>query len=144
MKRIILLLFICFTLIKTYSQEKTDSIKSCCNKDSLLNKGEDGLEARFPGGDPAFHRWLNKSFTSRYEMLEGSGLQGNCMFKFLIDTTGKITEIQFCSMKGTLAETVVREIFAKSPLWQPAVSTKRGRVTQWFCQNLIFQYGLSE
>lgn len=141
MKKTLLLLFFCLNLTLIYSQQQADTIKSCCSKDTLSGTGETGLEASFPGGSPAYFRWLRKSINSMEKLLSARRLQGNCLFKFLIDTTGRILEIQFCSMNGTLGETVVREIFAASPLWRPAISDKRGKVSVWFCQNISFTYG---
>jgi hypothetical protein len=144
MKKILLFLFLCPTVFVAFAQEKADTVTNCCNKDTLTANSEDGRSASFPGGYPVYSRWLQKCFDSKEKILNGSNLQGKCLFRFLVDTTGRITDIQFCSMKGTLAETVIRDIFSKSPLWEPAVSNKRGKVPQTFCQSIDFQFGESK
>jgi len=143
MEKIILLLFLSLTEFIAISQEKVDSVTNCCTNDALPGKDEDGRPASFQGGYLVYQRWLQKQLNTKEKILNENHLQGKCLFRFLIDTTGRITDLQFCSMKGTLGETIIRDIYAQSPLWEPAISTKRGKVSQWYCQSINFQFGQS-
>ena len=146
MKITLLILLVLFVSNRAYSQAQSDTLNNCCDKkDEALNmKSEDGTPASFPGGQGGWYRWLSKRRHSKEKQLQESKIHGKCHFEFLIDTSGKVTDLKFCSMQGTLAETVIRDILDIAPVWRPAFSYKRGKVVQSFCQTLTFGFGESE
>lgn len=145
MKRIFFLFHLLIIVSYLHAQHQIDSITNCC-PGNTFSETEEGTNASFPNGQIAYRRWLEKWLGSRFnkQLIEENALQGKCTFKLTVDTSGKIAEIEFCSMKNTIAEKVVRDIFSKSPLWNPAFSKSRGKISQSFCQTIFFEFGKKE
>jgi hypothetical protein len=140
MKKNSLFLFFIMIMIDSYSQNKQDTANKCCEKNVEASESEAGTPASFPGGEFGFRKWLGKSVDIKRKKLGEINLQGKCLFTFNIDTSGRLLNLQFCSRQGTTEESVIRDIFDKCPLWKPAISYKRGKVAQSFCQSIDFGF----
>jgi hypothetical protein len=135
--RYIMMLFLLFLLTEdAFSQALRDSTKNCC--DTTTNNKE-GISAKFPGGNEVWRRWFYKWLYSKKFKVEESNLRGKCQHNFLIDTSGKIIEVNFCSMQGTYAETIIRYILSQSPLWEAAIDKNGMKIQQRLCQTISFE-----
>lgn len=141
MKKAFILFCLVTTVIWVHAQEEEDTTQRCC-KNNTFSKGEEGTPASFPGGIAVYKRWLDKGLDSKknQELMEINKLKVQYTFRFTIDTSGRVSELQFCSRGNDLAEAIIKDVFSKSPLWQPAISKSRGKVSQSLCQTIFFDF----
>lgn len=82
------------------------------------------IEAQFPGGPLAWQRFIQRAINSRLDEFTESDY-GTCTVHFIVDTEGRVSEVQALDMKGTkLAEIAVNSI-RKGPRWTPALQNGR-------------------
>lgn len=88
------------------------------NEDSVFYKVE--IDASFPGGASEWTRYVTKKIQINLdEFIEADF--GTCIVKFIVDKTGKVSQVEAATMKGTkLAEIAVNAI-RKGPDWIPAL-----------------------
>ncbi|MBK6935787.1 MAG: hypothetical protein IPH18_02055 [Chitinophagaceae bacterium] len=133
--------YIFLILILIYSAEVFSQLRdslSCECKTLMIDEDEDGTPAEFPGGPIKYRKWILKQLEESEKEIEASEVRGNCKFSFVIDTSGKVTNIKICTLSNTYAEVLIRRIYAQSPLWKPAVSTTNGKTEQKICQTIVF------
>jgi protein TonB len=82
------------------------------------------IDAKFPGGPEAWQRYIQKAISSQLdEFAEGD--YGTCTVKFIVDVTGRVSNVTALTMRGTrLAEISVNTI-RKGPNWTPALQNGR-------------------
>lgn len=96
------------------------------------------IESEFPGGMPAWARFLNK--TLRYpDAAQDAGIQGVVMVKFIVDEKGNVSDVEAISGPegGGLREEAIRTI-KKSGTWTPAVQNGR-HVKSYKRQPIVFK-----
>jgi protein TonB len=96
------------------------------------------IESEYPGGVPAWQRYLNKNF--RYpESALNNEIQGTVMVRFIVDKDGKVSEVEAISgpAEGGLREEAVR-VIRQSGNWTPAIQNGR-KVKSYKQQPVIFR-----
>ncbi|MEO8823698.1 MAG: energy transducer TonB [Ginsengibacter sp.] len=90
--------------------------------DKVFTKVE--IEAQFPGGLTAWSRYVSRAITARVDEFSESDY-GTCVVRFIVDKTGKVSDVQATTMKGSkLAEVAVNAI-RNGPKWIPAQQNGR-------------------
>ncbi len=94
------------------------------------------IESSYPGGVKAWLRFLNKTFVYPQQAVDNR-VEGVVLVKFIVDTSGKVSQVEAVSGPEELREEAVR-VIVKSGRWNPAV--KNGRQVKSFKkQSVIFQ-----
>ncbi|HEY5369397.1 MAG TPA: energy transducer TonB [Hanamia sp.] len=87
------------------------------NLDSIYDKVE--VEASFPGGADAWSKYISDKISDKVSDF-GKKDYGTCIVRFIVDKTGKISNVEAMTMKDTkLAKYVIKAI-EKGPYWVPA------------------------
>ena len=90
--------------------------------DKVFTKVE--IEATFPGGAQAWTRYVTRAISAQLDEFTDADY-GTCVVRFIVDKTGKVSDVQATTMKGTkLAEIAVNAI-RKGPNWTPAQQNGR-------------------
>ncbi|MEO8764412.1 MAG: energy transducer TonB [Ginsengibacter sp.] len=77
------------------------------------------IEASFPGGDAEWSKYVGEAVRASIDEFTEADY-GTCTIKFIVDTTGKVSQVEATTMKGTkLAEIAIHAI-RKGPAWIPA------------------------
>jgi len=92
-------------------------------EDKIFTKVE--IEAKFPGGDGAWTRYVTKAIESNIDELTDAGQSGTCRVRFIVSKDGTVSSVEALTMKGSkLAEIAVNAI-RKGPKWTPAQQNGR-------------------
>ena len=103
----------------------TTGIHTTPDEDKVFIKTE--VEAAFPGGPAAWTKYIVAQIEKSFDQLTDNDY-GTCNVKFIVDKTGKISEVAAMTMKGTkLAEIAVKAI-KNGPDWIPA--QQNGRIVK--------------
>jgi protein TonB len=88
------------------------------NVDSLFLKVE--IESTYPGGTPAWTRFLNKNLGTSYpqEAIE-NGIQGTVVIQFIVDREGNVSNVEAISGPEELRAPAIK-VIQKSGKWIPA------------------------
>lgn len=82
------------------------------------------IEASFPGGEKAWQQYIQRAITSQLDEFTDKDY-GTCIVQFIVDKTGKVSNVTATTMLGTkLAEIAVNTI-RKGPDWTPAIQNGR-------------------
>ena len=83
------------------------------------------IESQYPGGMPAWQRYLNKNLHYPEEA-QNNEIQGAVMVQFIVDRDGNVSDVQAISgpEQGGLREEAVR-VIRKSGKWTPAIQNGR-------------------
>ena len=96
------------------------------------------IESQYPGGVPAWARFLHKNLNYPDEAAAG-GIQGTVLVQFIVDKEGNVSDVEAISgpAEGGLREEAIR-VIRKSGKWTPAV--QNGRIVKSYKrQPVIFQ-----
>ena len=92
------------------------------DEDKVFTKVE--IEASFPGGPAAWTKYVTRAIQADIDEFTESDY-GTCIVKFIVDKTGKVSQVEATTMKGTkLAEIAVNAI-RRGPNWTPAQQNGR-------------------
>ncbi|HRQ19618.1 MAG TPA: energy transducer TonB, partial [Agriterribacter sp.] len=106
------------------------------DEDKVFQKVE--IEAKFPGGDKAWAKYIQREINRYIDELQDAGKAGTCVVQFIVDREGNISEVEALTMKGTkLAEICVNAI-KRGPKWTPAEQNGR-KVKAYRKQPVTFQ-----
>ncbi|MBX2925264.1 MAG: energy transducer TonB [Chitinophagaceae bacterium] len=106
------------------------------DEDKVFQKVE--IEAKFPGGEQAWSRYISREINRYMDELQEAGKAGTCVVQFIVDKEGNISEVEALTMKGTkLAEICVNAV-KKGPKWVPAEQNGR-KVKAYRKQPVTFQ-----
>jgi periplasmic protein TonB len=82
-------------------------------------------DAEFPGGNNAWHDYVQKTISSHMDELTDDGKSGSCEVQFIVDRDGVVSDVTALTMQGTkLAEVAVNAI-RRGPHWKPAMQNGR-------------------
>lgn len=106
--------------------------------EKLFTKVE--IESSYPGGMPAWQRYLNKNLHVPDEAINNE-IQGMVIVQFIVDKEGNVSDVQAISGPegGGLREEAIR-VIRKSGRWTPAVQNGR-QVKSYKRQPITFQIG---
>lgn len=106
------------------------------NPDSLFLKVE--IESTYPGGNPAWARFLNKNLTSSYPQAAiDEGIQGTVVVQFIVDREGNVSNVEAISGPEALREPAVK-VIRKSGQWNPAQQNTM-KVKSYKKQPIVFK-----
>lgn len=81
------------------------------------------IESKYPGGRPAWERFLNKYL--RYPQdAQDNGIQGPVVVQFVVDREGNVSQVQAISGPVELRAEAER-VIKKSGKWEPAIQNAR-------------------
>ncbi|WP_395047747.1 energy transducer TonB [Flavobacterium sp.] len=94
---------------------------------SLAISYEDAeVKPEFPGGYNEFMKFIGQNFITP----DSEGLSGTIKISFVVEVSGKITEIKILKDLGSGTGEEAKRVIAKSPNWSPGEQDgKRVRVT---------------
>lgn len=96
------------------------------------------IDAKYPGGTPAWARFLNKSLANNYpQEAQDNGIQGRVEIMFIVDTLGNVSNVEAVAGPKELWDAAIR-VIKKSGKWEPAIQNGR-RVKAYKRQPIIFQ-----
>mgnify|MGYP006375850559 FL=1 len=104
--------------------------------DKVFQKVE--TEAKFPGGDPAWAKFISGAISKVIDSLQDEGKTGTCVVQFIVDTKGNLSEVEAVTMPGTLLSRTVVDALKNGPKWIPAMQ-KGHKVTAYRRQPVTFQ-----
>jgi len=81
------------------------------------------IESEYPGGIPAWQRFLNKYLRYPQEA-QDQGVQGTVLVQFIVDREGNVSDVEAVSGPTELRAEAVR-VIKKSGKWTPAVQNGR-------------------
>lgn len=97
-------------------------VKKDEEEDKIFTKVE--IDASFPGGESAWTKYVTRAIQSEADEFTDADY-GTCHVRFIVDKTGKVSDVQALDMKGTkLAEIAVNAI-RRGPNWIPAQQNGR-------------------
>ncbi len=79
-----------------------------------------GISASYPGGDVAWNKYIINRLTRNYDELIRDQQTGTCWVRFMIDTDGKIRNVQATTMQGSTLAKIAVGIISNGPKWKPA------------------------
>lgn len=90
-----------------------------------INYADAEIKPEFPGGYNMFMKFIGENFKTP----EVEGLSGTVKISFIIETTGKVTNIKILQDIGSGAGEEAKRVISKSPVWAPGEQEgKRVRV----------------
>ncbi len=92
------------------------------DEDKVFTKVE--IEASFPGGASAWTKYVTRTIMSNQDEFTESDF-GTCVVKFIVDKTGKVSQVEATSMKGSKLAEVATNAIRKGPNWTPAQQNGR-------------------
>jgi protein TonB len=119
----------------------TSRISKINDDDKTYTKVE--IESAYPGGQPAWTRFLNKTMHYPDDAVNNE-IQGTVIIQFIVEKDGSINNIEAISgpKKGGLREEGVR-VIRLSGKWVPAVQNGRA-VKSYKKQPLVFKLSISK
>ncbi|MEP7233128.1 MAG: energy transducer TonB [Ginsengibacter sp.] len=92
------------------------------DEDKVFTKVE--IEASFPGGASAWTKYVTRAIQSNADEFTESDF-GTCVVKFIVDKSGKVSQVEATTMKGTKLAEVATNAIRKGPNWTPAQQNGR-------------------
>lgn len=92
------------------------------DEDKVFTKVE--IEASFPGGASAWTRYVTKAIEANQDEFTESDY-GTCVVKFIVDKSGKVSDVEATTMKGSKLAEVATNVIRKGPNWVPAQQNGR-------------------
>ncbi|MEO8820085.1 MAG: energy transducer TonB [Ginsengibacter sp.] len=86
--------------------------------DSLFTRAE--KEAAFRGGLGAWQRYITSRLMPNIKKFTESDY-GTCVVRFIIDTDGKVSDVQATTMQGSALAKIAVDAVAHGPKWTPAM-----------------------
>jgi len=92
-------------------------------EDYVFTKVE--IEAKFPGGDAGWSRYVKKEIESHIDELQDAGQSGQCRVRFIVSKDGTVSDVVALTMKGSKLAEVAENAIRKGPKWTPAQQNGR-------------------
>ena len=92
------------------------------DEDKVFTKVE--IEASFPGGPGAWSKYVPRAIMADIDEFTESDY-GTCVVKFIVDKTGKVSQVEATTMKGTKLAEIATNAIRKGPNWTPAQQNGR-------------------
>jgi protein TonB len=110
-------------------------VKKKEEEDRIFTKVE--IDASFPGGPTAWTKYVQKAIEADVDEFTESDY-GTCLVKFIVDKTGKVSNVEATTMKGSKLAEVATNIIRKGPNWIPAEQNGR-KVNAYRLQPITLQ-----
>lgn len=82
------------------------------------------IQAAFPGGLQKWSQYIQRAILNELDEF-GDNDYGTCLVKFIVDKTGKVSDVEATTMKGTKLAQVAVNAIRKGPNWIPAEQNGR-------------------
>ena len=82
------------------------------------------IEASYPGGPGAWQKYVQKAIQADIEEFTESDY-GTCVVKFIVDKTGRVSQVEATTMKGSKLAEIATNAIRKGPNWTPAQQNGR-------------------
>lgn len=105
-----LIAFAIFATQFMFAQASLSAIKSL-----PINYEDAEVKPQFPGGHSEFMKFIGNNFKTP----EVEGLSGIVKISFVVETTGKITDIKILKDIGSGTGEEAKRVISKSPNWSP-------------------------
>ncbi len=92
------------------------------DEDKVFTKVE--IEASFPGGASAWTKYVTRAIQANQDEFTESDF-GTCVVKFIVDKTGKVSQVEATTMKGSKLAEIATNAIRKGPNWTPAQQNGR-------------------
>jgi protein TonB len=92
------------------------------DEDKVFTKVE--IEASFPGGPAAWTKYVQRAIEANQDEFTESDY-GTCVVKFIVDKSGKVSDVEATTMKGSKLAEVATNTIRKGPNWTPAQQNGR-------------------
>ncbi len=94
------------------------------DEDKVFTKVE--IDAQFPGGNAAWTKYVTKAIQADIdELQEDPSNNGTCVVRFIVDKTGKVSDVEATTMKGSKLAEIATNAIRKGPNWTPAQQNGR-------------------
>ena len=104
-------------------------------EDKVFTKVE--IDASFPGGADAWTKYVRNAIEANMDEFTESDY-GTCIVRFIVDKTGKVSNVEAITMKGSKLAEVATNIIRKGPKWIPAQQNGR-QVNAYRLQPVTFK-----
>jgi len=121
--KLFFLAFFIFFSLAVFSQNSLSADSVVSVNDVIWTKTE--IEASFPGGGEAWNKFMFRVMKKNIDTLTDEGKSGTCRVKFIVDTTGKVSNVETLNMKGSVLARIVVDAIATGPKWIPAQQNGR-------------------
>jgi protein TonB len=108
--------FILFAL-PAFSQNSLSADTVVSMNDVIWTKTE--IEASFPGGEEEWNKFMFKVLKKNIDALTDEGKSGTCRVRFIVDTTGKVSNVEALNMKDSVLARIVVDAIVNGPKWIP-------------------------
>jgi protein TonB len=105
------------------------------DEDKIFTKVE--IDASFPGGAGGWTKYVRNAILANLDEFTESDY-GTCIVKFIVDRTGKVSNVEAITMKGSKLAEVATNIIRKGPKWIPAQQNGR-QVNAYRLQPVIYK-----
>lgn len=96
------------------------------------------IDAQYPGGTPAWARFLNKHLANNYPPdAVDKGIEGRVEIRFIVDTLGNVSNVEAVSGPKELWDAAIK-VIKKSGKWEPAIQNGK-HVKAYKRQPIIFK-----
>ncbi len=82
------------------------------------------IDATFPGGASEWTKYVSKEVQKNTDEFTETDY-GKCIVKFIVDKTGKVSQVEATTMKGTKLAEIATNAIRKGPDWIPAQQNGR-------------------
>ena len=106
------------------------------DNDKVFQKVE--IEAKFPGGDKAWAKYISREINRYIDELQDAGKAGTCVVQFIVDREGNISEVEALTMNGTMLAEICVNAIKRGPKWTAAEQNGR-KVKAYRKQPVTFQ-----
>lgn len=76
------------------------------------------INASFPGGTDAWSKYIRKAIEGNIDEFTEADF-GTCIVKFIVDKTGKVSQVEATTMKDTKLAEIATNAIRKGPNWIP-------------------------
>ena len=92
------------------------------------------IDAAFPGGAAQWTRYVQRAVQANMDEFTESDY-GTCIVKFIVDKSGKVSNVEAITMQGSKLAEVATNIIRKGPNWIPA--QQNGRMVNAYRLQLV-------
>lgn len=121
MKKIVVLLFICFASSVQAQQNDTTPKANIVDLDTAVFQKVE-VEAQFPGGEKAWFKYIIKIIEKNVDLIhDDRKSNGTCVIQFIVNKDGSISNVEALTLEKSVLAAVAIDAIKKGPRWIPAI-----------------------
>lgn len=122
-----------------FEKDSVIAYKAFDEKGKLLSKVKDfEREANYKGGEEAWNKYMSKSLSAIYEMVDPREYTGSCTIQFIVDSDGNVTNVEAIQSTNERLSQLAIALIIKSKKWVPAIQYNLP-VKAWRRQKFTFK-----